>query len=334
MSRRHVLHAVALVVGATALAILIDQLGWEGIESALVSAGPWFAVLALFDLAGLLCDAAGVYTFVRPLAPNSPIAYRHVLAAQASGIAINRLTPGNSLGEPIKVTMLMQYVPEAAAVSAVVMFNVAMYVVAMTVIIIGVPLTLLMMDLPDHVQLLVALLAIGLAAVILGLLVLAKRGPIASAIRGLRRIRLVSAARSERWQKRIAEIDANVKRFGDATTRRAFVFVIASRAFNLVGTVGVLIAAGIPLTAPLVIGMLSVGILITWASNVIPLGLGLADGGNYMLSGALGSAPGAGIAFTMVNRVRTMLLATMGLAIMAIANLTARGRPSTHRRAS
>src|SRR5688572_5575320 len=108
---RHVLHAVALVVGLVALAFLIDQVGWSGIAGAIADTGAWFVAIAAIDLASLFCDAAGVYCFLRPLAP---ITYRRVLVAQASGLAINRLTPGNSLGEPIKITMLMEHVPEAA----------------------------------------------------------------------------------------------------------------------------------------------------------------------------------------------------------------------------
>jgi uncharacterized membrane protein YbhN (UPF0104 family) len=71
--------------------------------------------------------------------------------------------------------------------------------------------------------------------------------------------------------------------------------------------------------------MLSVGILITWVSNVIPLGLGIADGSTYALYGVLGASPDAGLVFSMVNRLRTCVLAVVGLAVMAIANATERG---------
>jgi hypothetical protein len=320
-----VLHAVAFVAGLIALGLLIDQLGWSEIADALVAAGPWFAMLALVDLVSLLCDAGGVYQFVRP---HAAVGYRHVLAAQASGLAINRLTPGNSLGEPIKVTLLMARVPQATAVSAIVMFNLATYLVAVAVIAIGVPLTLLVLDLPIELKIGIAILGVALVLGMAGLIVLARRGALATLIHALRRLGILSVARAERWELRTAEIDDHVRRFGGPATRRALGFVAASRALNMLGTVGVLVAADLPLTAPLVIGMLSVGILITWLSNVIPLGLGLADGGNYLLSGALGSAPGAGLAFTMVNRLRTVVLAIMGLSIMAIASLAERGARS------
>lgn len=324
--RSSVLNVVALVVGLVAFSLLVDRLGWSGIEHAVVGTGWWFAVLAAIDLASVFCDAGGVYSFVRPLAP---ISYMRVFAAQASGLAINRLTPGNSLGEPIKVTMLMAHVPEAAAVSAIVMFNFATYIVAMSAIAIGVPVTLLALDLPASVEIAVAVATVGLVAVIAGIVVLARRGALATIIHGARRLRLISARRAARWETRMSEIDRNVKRFGDSTTRRALVFVIASRLLNMAGSLAILVATDIPLTLPLVIGVLSVGILVTWISNVVPLGFGVADGSNYFLYGVLGASRDAGLGYTTVNRVRTVLLAAMGLAVMGIANFLDRKRTAS-----
>jgi hypothetical protein len=100
---------------------------------------------------------------------------------------------------------------------------------------------------------------------------------------------------------------------------------------HFAATIAVLRAAAVPMTAPIVIGMLSVGIIVLWMSNIVPLGLGLADGTNYILYGALGASPVAGLAFTMVNRTRTCVLAAMGLSVMAIANLIDRIRPASVR---
>lgn len=323
MKRRHLFHGLTLVVGVVALVFLVDHLGRDGLERVFLGTGWWFAVVAVIDFSSMLCDAAGVYCFVRPVAP---IAYRRVVAAQASGIAINRLTPGNSLGEPVKVTMLMAHVPEFVAISAIVKFNLSTYLVATGSIAIGVPLTLLLLDLPGQITLLVLVVTAVMVAAVLGLVVLARRGALATIVGALRRVRVLSQARAERWTKRLADIDEHVKQYGDPATRRALIFVFASRALNMTGTVVTLVALGIELTPPLVIGTLSVGIIIQWISNVIPLGLGLADGGNYALYGALGSSPTAGLEFAMVNRVRTVVLASMGLAVMAIANLVDRRR--------
>jgi uncharacterized membrane protein YbhN (UPF0104 family) len=126
-----VFHGLTLVIGLVALVLLVDHLGREGLERVFLGTGWWFLVIAAIDFLSVLCDAAGVYCFVRAV---TPISYPRVLAAQASGIAINRLTPGNSLGEPVKVTMLMAHVPEETAVSSVVKFNLGTYVVATNII--------------------------------------------------------------------------------------------------------------------------------------------------------------------------------------------------------
>jgi uncharacterized membrane protein YbhN (UPF0104 family) len=111
-----------LVVGAVAFGALLHATGWTATKDAIVRASWWFAAIGAIDLASVCCDAAGIYSFIRP---KAEVAYGRVFAAQASGLAINRLTPGNSLGEPTKMTMLAGHVPESLAVAGVVMFNMA-----------------------------------------------------------------------------------------------------------------------------------------------------------------------------------------------------------------
>src|SRR6476661_5354395 len=109
-----------LVVGVVALGFVLDHLGWAGARRVVVGTGAWFAVIAVIDLASMMCDAFAVQGFLRA---KVAISYWRVFGAQASGLAINRLTPGNSLGEPVKVTMLARHVATEQAVSAIVMFN-------------------------------------------------------------------------------------------------------------------------------------------------------------------------------------------------------------------
>jgi hypothetical protein len=79
-------------------------------------------------------------------------------------------------------------------------------------------------------------------------------------------------------------------------------------------------AADIPLSPKIVVAALSVGVIVTWAANIVPLGLGIADGANYVLYGMLGATAAAGLVFTMINRLRTVVLAMMGLVVMGIAH--------------
>lgn len=318
------LNLLACLIGGLGLALVLDQLGGEGLRQVFVGTGAWFAVIAVIDLASVAADAAAIHGF---LSAKTVVPYRRVFAAQASGLAINRLTPGNSLGEPVKVAMLGPSVPTNLAVAAVLMFNLTTMYVGLVSIVLGVPLAALVLDLPHRAAVAVWIATgalVGFAAVVA---VVVRRGAIATLIGWLARVRVVSAARAGRWTAAIADIDVRLRDLGSlrsAGVARGLAGVVGSRLLNLLGTLVVLHAIGLPLTVPLVIALLSVGILITWLSNMIPLGLGIADGTNYALYGVLGAAPALGLVFTMVNRVRTVVLAVMGLGILAIANAARR----------
>jgi hypothetical protein len=318
---------IALAVGIVALVFVLRELGWSGMEQVIVGTGTWFAVIAAIDLVGSSCDSLGVYAFVRP---HAAVSYRHVFAAQLSGIAINRLTPGNTIGEAVKVTMLVrEEVPTDVAVSAIMLFQLVTLYVGIAVIAIGVPLSAVLLDLPPDIERAVWIALAILVAVAVALAILVRRGALGVLVTALARIRVISAERSARWHAAVSSIDDRVQRIGQLRAPGlglSLVGVIGSRTANLVGTVVVMYAVDIPLTAPLIVASLSVGILVTWMSNVIPLGLGIADGTNYVLYGIFGASSTAGLLFTMVNRVRTVVLALMGLIVMAIAN-------ALHRRA-
>jgi Lysylphosphatidylglycerol synthase TM region len=315
---------LALVAGGIGFVVLVDRVGWSAMGTAVTEAGWWFAWIALIDLASVVSDAGGVYCFVRA---EADVPYWRVFAAQASGIAINRLTPANSLGEAIKVTMLVDHVPKSVAVSAIVKFNLATLYVALAVVVIGVPLTLLGLDLPRRLEIMVWIGTAGIVVAAGLLALLLHRGAVATLVGILRRIRIISAPRAAAWTSKVHALDASIRAFGNPWSRRGVACVIGSRILHFAATLAVLRAAHVPMTPPVVIGMLSVGIVVQWMASIVPLGLGLADGTNYVLYGALGSSPLAGLAFTMVNRTRTVLLAAMGLAVMALSNAYDRTRP-------
>lgn len=313
-------NAIALVIGAIAFGFVAARLGWSGVREAVVGTGAWFAVIAAIDLASAMCDAFGIHGLLRA---SSRVPYPRVFAAQLSGMAINRLTPGNTLGEPVKVTMLVRSAPVDGAVAAIMVFNLLTMYVAIAAIVIGVPLTVLWLDLPPQVAAAVWIATAVLVGIALVMWLLVRRGAVGTAIDALSGIGVLAPERAARWRARVTAIDGRVR--GLASTRtaglgRGLAGVIGSRVLNWAGTIAVLHAADIPMTAPLVIASLSVGILVTWLSNIIPLGLGIADGTNYVLYGLLGAAPVAGLLFTLVNRLRTVVLALLGLVVMFIAN--------------
>ncbi|HEU0035270.1 MAG TPA: lysylphosphatidylglycerol synthase domain-containing protein [Kofleriaceae bacterium] len=317
------LRVVALVIGVGAFALLVHRLGWAGVTRVLVDTGWWFAVIAAIDVAGALCDAAGIRTFANA---HGDLPYGRAVAAQLGGVAINRVTPGSALGEPVKISLLSEYLPRANAVSTILMFDVTATCIAIAVIVIGVPLTLVFADLPARVELVAWIGAIVLLMFAASLALVVRRGVVATLVAALARLRLVSRARVVAWSTSISEIDGMVRELGNRRSRRAMIWLFASRSLNWVGTVVMLHASGLPITPALVVGLLSVGLLVQWISNIVPLGLGLAEGGNYLLYAALGAPAASGIDFSMVNRARNIVLSAIGLVVLAITSYVDRRR--------
>src|SRR5262249_39384103 len=83
-------------------------------------------------------------------------------------------------------------------------------------------------------------------------------------------------------------------------------------------------AVGAHITPALVIGVLSVGVLIQWIASVVPFGLGIADGSYYVLFGLLGASGTHGAVVTMLNRARSLSVALLGFAVMAVVHTMTR----------
>jgi hypothetical protein len=317
----HLFNLTMMVVGAAALAWMMRELGWDGFTDAVTSVGRVFGVILGLDLAAVLLDARALHTFMRPEARM--ISYWRVVAAQLSGRAVNIVTPLGALGEATKLTMLVSHAPRMRVLSAIVLFNLAALYISVAVMLIGTPITLLMVDVPRSLKITVV---IGLAAVVavmvlIGMLV--HRGAASTLTGLLHRARIVSAARLERWRVWLDEIDGHLRELHAARRTGAWkgvLWVAASKLVTWTATITLIGAIGATITPVLVIGVLSVGVLITWTASVVPLGLGLADGGNYALFDLLGASGAHGTFVTMLNRGRSAVVALIGFAVMAIVH--------------
>lgn len=327
----HVFNIVVFVVGGVALVMLMRRLGLDNARRLLAGIGPWLGVIIGFDLCAMACDAAAIHAFMRPEARM--VSYIRVLAAQASGRAINVLTPGGALGEATKVAMLVGHAPRTRIVSSIVLYNLATLYLSVVVLAIGVPLTTLLVDLPREVELVAWIGLAVIVAVVVALAVIVRRGALETVLVAARGSRLVSAARAERWAAKISEIDHQLRELHADTTpglRAGSMWILASRFLSWSATTTVLHAVGAPISATLLIGVFSVGILIGWISSIVPLGVGIADGGNYALFGVLGASGAHGVVVTLLGRARSLTVAVIGLIVMACAHTAT--RITLHRR--
>ena len=314
-----VFNLAMFVLGAVALTFMLRTTKWSDLSDTLIRVGNYAPIIIALDLVALCFDAAAWREFMRPEARM--VSYPRVLGAWASGRAINVLTPFGALGEPTKVTMLYDRIPKARLLSSIVLLNATVLYFSVSVMLIGIPITLLLLDLSHPVK-----VAIGVGvAVIIPLMVMLgvviHRGAVSTLVGSLRRAKIISVERATHWKTKLVDVDKHIRELHNSKTsgtRRGILFVVASKLVTYTSTMLLIHAVGVDLRPALIIAVLSVGVLIQWVSSIVPLGLGLADGGNAALYVLLGATSQQGLFVTMLNRVRSVTVAILGLGAMAV----------------
>jgi len=310
-----------VVFGVGALIWMIRNFDWDELHKAVAGTGAYVAIVIGLDLGTVLLDARAQQTFMRPEARKT--SYWRVVAAQISGRAVNVVTPFGALGEATKLTMLVTRIPRARVLSGIVLFNLVGLYLSVVVMLIGTPITLLLVDLPSSVK---TTAEIGLAVLVplmIALGVIVHRGASSTITTLLHRVHLVSQARLDAWQDHLREVDRHIRELHkdrSTGTWHGILWILASRLVSWVSTMTLIGAVGVAITPTLVIGFLSVGALISWIASVVPLGLGVADGGNYVLFDLLGASGPQGAFVTMLSRARSLLVALVGFLVMAIVH--------------
>ncbi len=313
-----IFNIVVMIVGGVALYFMLRHYGWAEFRGMLQNVGWWFAVVVALELTALCLDAAAIHAFMRPEA--GMISYWRVLAAQAGGRAINVLTPGGALGEPTKLVLLSTHAPRARALSSLVLFSLTVAYLMVAFMLVGIPLTLLLLDVPDSIK---VLIGVGLAIVIpvmIGVTLLIRRGAISSIVTLLRRLRIIGPARAQAWCGKLIDVDKHIRELGQnrsAGTWKGILWVGAAKLVSWTGSITLIAAVGVSMSPSLILGYLSIGILISWISSLVPLGLGVEDGGNYALFGLLGASGPQGLLVTMLNRALSLSVAILGLGGLA-----------------
>ena len=314
-----VFNLVMLVVGACALAWMVRSTSWHELRNVITGVGALAAVILALEVAAMCCDAAALHGFMAPEARM--VTYIRVLGSWASGRAINVLTPFSALGEATKVTMLAEHAPRARVLSSMILLSVARLYLEVLFMVIGIPITLLLVDLPDAIKLIVFVGMAVLIPAMIALGVMIHRGAVSSLVGILRRMRVIGEERAKNWKEKLKETDQHIRELHKqrtSGTRRGLLFVLVSKALTVASTILIMVGIGVELSPPLVIGVLSVGVLITWVSSTVPLGMGLADGGNYALYSLLGASGDHGMYFAMIARARSLFIAIVGLGAMLV----------------
>jgi hypothetical protein len=305
-------------VAAALIAIVITVVasGPRAILDGLISIGPWFGLIVAIEILGTACDAAALHGYVSD--GKRRIGYFETVRAQVAGRAVSLVTPLGSLGEVTKTTMLMKHVTSQRAIAAVARWNLAYLGISLLAIVIGAPISAAMLDLPPWLDGMLYIGAAVAAVVLVAGATLVRRGMLSSVVGALAAVRIVSAKRRQAWRKKLRQVD---KLVAGRSQHRAGIapigWLVLSRALNWLNAWVVLAAAGTVVGAGTMAALATAGIAISFASTMVPLGLGIAEGGNAALFVALGLDASLGVTLAISRRVIQVLYAIIGLSFVA-----------------
>jgi hypothetical protein len=183
------------------------------------------------------------------------------------------------------------------------------------------------------------MLGVGAVVLVLGVAIyaLVRRGVLVSVARLAARIRLLGAERLARWEPRLRSIDDKMKLVEGARVRDrrlGILMVTLSRLTSMTLSFLLLIAMDEKLTIGLVASITVGSFFIYMASSLVPMGIGINEGGYNWLFRVLGENPARGTALILARRVALILYAAIGLVLVTASETVRRARERQTSRAA
>lgn len=336
--------ALVLTIRDTGLATIgryFKRIGWW-----------WFAVIAL-EVVITSLDAVAIRAFMSP--EQDRVRLRSALLSQLAGRSVNAVTPSGQLGEAVKVSVLTEHVSQSRAVATILLYNVVSFTVELAMVAVAAPFVALLVPMPSSLRWVMLGAGIVCAVLAVGLYVLVHKGVMASIAKVARRVYvpglaslrrkiwknpnpshyLLSPETAEAWHDSLAAVDDKMRVSEGARARdriSGIAAVTMSRLTSMTLSLLILHAVGESITVGFVAAYTVGGFVIYMLSTLVPMGLGISEGGNYWLFRALGENPARGVTLVVARRVTVVLYAAIGLILVAASETVARARdgiPST-----
>jgi len=302
---------VSLVVGLIALVATIVIVGPSAIMHYLRAIGWFLIVIVAVELISSVLDGTAVYYMAR--GPT----WREAVVAQIAGRGVNSITPGGNLGEAVKVGLLSRRGSTRRAVAAVMYVGLVAVVMAFGVIAIGSAVTPFLFDMPAVAKVGLFLGAAAAVGIGFGIVWLLSHGMLAKLANMLARLHLISRKRREKWNETLSDVDARLSGHSDGEHRRkAIACIAASQLLQKTLSYLTVLAAGYHLSPGQFLALLSAGVLVGWISTIIPMGLGISEGGNVALFTLIGAPASLGLALALARRVNQVVFAAIGFFVL------------------
>jgi hypothetical protein len=313
---------ISIVFGIAGIAVTAWVVGVGTIFDHLRAIGPWFLVLVGVEMISTVCDASAVYLMTRGTGAPS---FRDVIVAQFAGRAVNSVTPASNLGEALKVSLLARNCSTGRIIAAVLYCQLAAIVMSLIVIAIGSVATAFMFDVVPIAKVALCAAALVSACLAATVVVLVRRGMLSTLTAFLARLHIISKARHERWKDRLTDLDRRLRGEVGGEHRRGAIGAIAvSQLLQKALTYGTVMAAGYLLGPGQFLALLSAGVVLGWVSTIIPMGLGISEGGNVALFALIGAPTALGVALALARRVNQVVFALLGFSVLTADRVASR----------
>lgn len=308
---------LTLGIAIVALGFTIHDIGLVTLVHYLRKIGWWWLAVIPMEVLCTTLDATAMRAFTSP--DQHRLRLRSAVLAQLAGRAVNAVTPSGNLGELVKITVLTDFVSQSRAVSTILLYNVVGFCVEMLVVSVAAPVVALLVPMPPGVRWFVLGVGVVCLVISIGLYTLVRRGMLASVARLAVRLRILSRARFERWETKLVDVDDKMRLVAGARRRDRWIgiaAVTASRINSMVLSLMILYAVGESITAAFVAAYIVGGTAIYFASSLVPMGLGVSEGGYYWMYRALGENPARGVTLVLARRTVTIMYAAIGLLLV------------------
>jgi hypothetical protein len=319
----------SLVVAAIALVYTINQTGLEKLWSNFQRIGWWWLAVVPMEALITTLDALAIRAFLAP--DQSKVRLRTAILAQLSGRAVNAVAPTGSLGEAIKVSVLTEHVSQSRAVATILLYNVVGFTVELATVAVAAPFMALLLPMPSSMRWMLIISAIVCATISLGLYALVRRGMLASVAGLAMRLRILSKERHERWRERLSAVDDKLKITTGARTRDRVLgisLVTISRLTSMSLSLLLLHAMGDAITVAFVAAYTVGGFVIYMVGSLVPMGIGVTEGGNFEMFKLLGADSSAGVSLVEARRTTLLAYAAIGLVLLTASETVKRARRS------
>ena len=320
---------ISLAAAIVALVITVRDIGLRKIGENFERIGFWWIAVVLLEVLVTTLDAIAIRAFLSP--EQKQVRLRSALLSQLAGRAVNAVTPSGNLGEAVKVSVLVDFVSQSRAVATILLYNVVSFSVELITVGIAAPFVAMFVPMPASVR----WLMIGTGAVVLviavGLYALVRRGVLVTAARlatripvpGLGFVRrriwkipqasnaLLAPHRFQRWEPRLRSVDDKMKLVEGARTRDRWIGIAAitlSRLTSMTLSLMILHAIGEPITARLVAVYVVGGFVIYMAGTLVPMGIGINEGGYYTMFRSLSNSGDRGVTLLVYAGIGLILV--------------------------